>query len=88
MANWNDAAEFCAKLSQQEAIQPFYLRADETITTRDLMAFERHSSDPELRGSIPTCEFAADACTSAGTSKLSTLSLLFDHFFNMPHIRK
>ena len=29
--SWNDAAEFCAKLSQKEELKPFYLRAGETI---------------------------------------------------------
>ena len=33
--SWNDAAEFCAKLSQQEKLKPFYLRAGETITPLD-----------------------------------------------------
>ena len=30
--SWNDAAEFCAKLSQKEELTPFYFRAGETIT--------------------------------------------------------
>ncbi|MFO1041724.1 MAG: SUMF1/EgtB/PvdO family nonheme iron enzyme [Planctomycetaceae bacterium] len=33
--NWNDAAEFCIKLSQQEKLKPFYLRDQETITPMD-----------------------------------------------------
>ncbi len=33
--SWNDAAEFCAKLSQQEKLKPFYFRAGETITPVD-----------------------------------------------------
>ncbi len=33
--SWNDAAEFCAKLSQKEELKPFYLRAGETITRLD-----------------------------------------------------
>ncbi len=32
MVNWNDAAEFCAKLSQLEKLQPFYMRDGETVT--------------------------------------------------------
>jgi len=32
MVNWNDAAEFCAKLSQQEQLKPFHFRAGETVT--------------------------------------------------------
>ncbi len=32
MVTWNDAAEFCAKLSQQEQLKPFYSRSGETIT--------------------------------------------------------
>ena len=33
--SWNDAAEFCAKLSQQEKFKPFYLREGETIAPLD-----------------------------------------------------
>jgi formylglycine-generating enzyme required for sulfatase activity len=29
--SWNDAAEYCAKLSKQEQLKPFYSRAGETI---------------------------------------------------------
>jgi serine/threonine protein kinase/formylglycine-generating enzyme required for sulfatase activity len=32
MVSWNDAAEFCAKLSKQEELKPFYLRVGKTIT--------------------------------------------------------
>ncbi len=31
--SWNDAVEFCSKLSQQEQRKPFYLRSDETVTS-------------------------------------------------------
>ncbi len=31
MVSWNDAAEFCAKLSLQEQLKPFYFRARETV---------------------------------------------------------
>jgi eukaryotic-like serine/threonine-protein kinase len=30
--SWNDAAEFCAKLSKREELKPYYFRAGETIT--------------------------------------------------------
>ena len=30
--SWNDAAEFCSRLSQIEALTPFYSRAGETVT--------------------------------------------------------
>jgi formylglycine-generating enzyme required for sulfatase activity/serine/threonine protein kinase/WD40 repeat protein len=30
--SWNDAAEFCAQLSQQEKLKPFYFRAGDTVT--------------------------------------------------------
>lgn len=33
--SWNDAAEFCAKLSQQEELKPFTFRAGETIVALD-----------------------------------------------------
>ncbi|MFM7167215.1 MAG: bifunctional serine/threonine-protein kinase/formylglycine-generating enzyme family protein [Planctomycetaceae bacterium] len=33
--SWNDAAEFCAKLSKQEELKPFYVRAGESITPLD-----------------------------------------------------
>ena len=32
MVSSNDAAEFCAKLSQQEDLKPFYFRSGETVT--------------------------------------------------------
>jgi serine/threonine-protein kinase len=32
MVSWNDAAEFCAKLSQQERLNPYYFRTGETVT--------------------------------------------------------
>jgi formylglycine-generating enzyme required for sulfatase activity len=35
MMSWNDAAEFCAKLSKQEKLKPFYSRDGETITPLD-----------------------------------------------------
>ena len=35
MVSWNDAAEFCAKLSQQEQLKPFYFRSAETVTPLD-----------------------------------------------------
>lgn len=35
MVKWNDAAEFCAKLSKQEKFKPFYFRAGDTITPLD-----------------------------------------------------
>ncbi|RLT09414.1 MAG: hypothetical protein DWI22_05840 [Planctomycetota bacterium] len=35
LVSWNDAAEFCAKVSQQEKLKPFYLREGETITPLD-----------------------------------------------------
>jgi serine/threonine-protein kinase len=31
--SWNDAADFCARLSQKEGLRPFYDRASETVTT-------------------------------------------------------
>ncbi|HEX5104969.1 MAG TPA: formylglycine-generating enzyme family protein, partial [Pirellulaceae bacterium] len=33
--SWNDAAEFCAKLSQKEKLKPFYFRSSETVTPLD-----------------------------------------------------
>ena len=33
--SWNDAAEFCVKLSKQEKLKPFYFREGETITPLD-----------------------------------------------------
>jgi len=33
--SWNDAAEFCAMLSKQEKLKPFYFRSGETITPLD-----------------------------------------------------
>ncbi len=33
--SWNDAAEFCLKLSKQEKLKPFYFREGGTITSLD-----------------------------------------------------
>ncbi len=33
--SWSEAAEFCAKLSQQEQLKPFSIRADQTTMPRD-----------------------------------------------------
>ena len=33
MVSWNDAAEFCAKLSQHEKLKPLYSRVGETVTS-------------------------------------------------------
>ncbi len=35
MVSWNDAAEYCSKLSQQEQLKPFYFRGGETVTPLD-----------------------------------------------------
>ncbi len=35
MVGWNDTAEFCAKLSKQEELKPFYFRSGDTITPLD-----------------------------------------------------
>lgn len=35
MVSWNDAAEFCATLSKQAQLKPFYFRAGETVTPLD-----------------------------------------------------
>lgn len=35
MATWNDAAEFCAKLSERERLKPVYLRSADTVTELD-----------------------------------------------------
>ncbi len=33
--SWNDAAEFCARISQRENLKPFYLRSGFTVTVLD-----------------------------------------------------
>ncbi|MBI1311544.1 SUMF1/EgtB/PvdO family nonheme iron enzyme [bacterium] len=35
MVSWNDASEFCAKLSQREDLTPFDIRSGETVTPLD-----------------------------------------------------
>ena len=35
LVSWNDAAEFCAKLSRRESLKPFYVRSGETVTPLD-----------------------------------------------------
>jgi formylglycine-generating enzyme required for sulfatase activity/serine/threonine protein kinase len=35
LVSWNDAAEFCAKLSEKEQLRPCYFRSGETVTMLD-----------------------------------------------------
>lgn len=35
MVSWNDAAEFCAKLSQQEEMKPFYFRPEKKLSPEE-----------------------------------------------------
>ena len=35
MVSWNDAAEFCAKLSEMDELKPWYVRVGETVTPLD-----------------------------------------------------
>ncbi len=35
MVSWNDAADFCTKLSQKEKLKSFYIQSDDTITLQD-----------------------------------------------------
>ena len=35
VVNWSDAAEFCARLSQQEKLKPFYFRSGDAVTKID-----------------------------------------------------
>ncbi len=39
MVSWYDAVEFCAKLSQQENLKPFYSRAGDTVTLLDGLGY-------------------------------------------------
>lgn len=56
LVTWNDAAEFCAKLSKREKLKPFYSRAGEKITqlrVRDIASQRKRNGNSRAEQERP-----------------------------------
>jgi hypothetical protein len=71
LVSWNDAAEFCVKLSEKEQLKPFYFRGGETVTMLEGTAARTHrGAARRARGELPVRDLCLLAALHAGRARI------------------